>query len=115
MSMNDELCDSVIRDAWDRHQALPNPYLVNHPPDQNGAIESVAGVMHHLLNFLERHQEIRAMADYTRLMNDISELSGKVDALIEKANTPPPPPPDDQPSVDQAAAAVEAIIAKIPA
>ncbi len=92
---------------------LPNPF--HNSPDQNGAIESVTGVMHHLLKFLERHQEIRAMADYTRLMNDIADLSNKVDVLVEKANQPPPAPVDDQPSVDQAAAAVEAIIAKIPA
>jgi len=108
MSMND-----ILRDAAEgRHHALPNPYLVNHPPDQNGAIDSVTGVMHHLLKFLERHQEIRAMADYTKLMNDIADLSNKVDVLVAKASTPPA---DDQPSVDQAAAAVEAIIAKIPA
>lgn len=92
---------------------LPNPF--HNSPDQNGAIESVTGVMHHLLKFLERHQEIRAMADYTRLMNDIADLSSKVDALVAKANTPPPAPVDDQPSVDHAADAVEAIIAKIPA
>lgn len=93
-----------------RDYLMPNPF--DNSPDQNGAIESVTGVMHHLLKFLERHQEIRAMADYTKLMNDIAALSEKVDGLVAKANTPPP---DDQPSVDQAAAAVEAIIAKIPA
>ena len=54
------------------------------------------------------------MADFNKLMADIADLSAKVDALIEKANTLPPPPPDEQPQVDQAAAAVEAISAKIP-
>jgi hypothetical protein len=52
------------------------------------------------------------MADLTKLMNDIADLSTKVDALIAKQN---PPPVDDQPAIDQAAAAVEAIAAKIPA
>lgn len=91
------------------HDCLPNPF--DHP-DQNGAIDSVTGVMHHLLNFLERHTE-KHMADFTKLNEDIAALSDKVDVLVAKANTPPPA--DDQPSVDQAAAAVEAIMAKIPA
>lgn len=52
------------------------------------------------------------MADFTKLMADLADLSAKVDALIAKQN---PPPVDEQPAVDQADAAVEAIAAKIPA
>lgn len=52
------------------------------------------------------------MADFAKLMSDIADLSAKVDALIAKQS---PPPVDEQPAVDQAAAAVEAIAAKIPA
>lgn len=52
------------------------------------------------------------MADLTKLNQDIADLSAKVDALIAKLGTPPV---DDQPAIDQAAAAVEAIAAKIPA
>lgn len=52
------------------------------------------------------------MADFSKLMADIADLSAKVDTLIAKANQPPP---DEQPAVDQADAAVAAIAAKIPA
>lgn len=52
------------------------------------------------------------MADFTKLNQDIADLNAKVDALLAKQN---PPPVDEQPAVDQAAAAVEAIAAKIPA
>ena len=52
------------------------------------------------------------MADFTKLNQDIADLAAKVDALLAKQN---PPPADEQPQVDQAAAAVEAIAAKIPA
>lgn len=62
------------------------------------------------LRRLENHE----MADFTKLMNDIADLSAKVDALIAKVDVPPPPPVDEQPAVDSAAAAVEAIVAKIP-
>ncbi|MGY3527268.1 hypothetical protein [Bradyrhizobium sp. USDA 4452] len=51
------------------------------------------------------------MADFTKLNEDIAALSAKVDALLAKQNTPPV---DEQPQVDQAAAAVAAIAAKIP-
>jgi len=51
------------------------------------------------------------MADFTKLNEDIAALSAKVDALLAKQN---PPPVDEQPQVDQAAAQVEAISAKIP-
>jgi len=51
------------------------------------------------------------MADFSKLMSDIEALNAKVDALLAKQN---PPPVDEQPQVDQAAAAVEAIAAKIP-
>ena len=54
------------------------------------------------------------MSDFSKLNADIADLSAKVDALIAKANTPPPPVVE-QPAVDAAAAAVEAIAAKIPA
>ena len=53
------------------------------------------------------------MADFTKLMQDIADLSAKVDAALAKPA--PTPPPEEQPQVDQAAAAVEAISAKIPA
>lgn len=52
------------------------------------------------------------MADFTKLNADIAALSAKVDALIAKTA---PPPVDEQPAVDAADAAVEAIMAKIPA
>jgi len=51
------------------------------------------------------------MTDFTKLMQDIADLSAKVDALVAKQATPAP---DEQPQVDQAAAAVEAIANKIP-
>jgi len=54
------------------------------------------------------------MSDFSKLNADIADLSAKVDALIAKANTPPPPV-DEQSAIDAAAAAVEAIAAKIPA
>jgi phage gp36-like protein len=54
----------------------------------------------------------KTMADFSKLNQDIADLSAKVDALLAKQN---PPPVDEQPQVDQAAAAVEAIAAKIPA
>jgi hypothetical protein len=56
------------------------------------------------------HHRENTMADFARLQAAITELSAKVDALIAK-----PQPVDEQPAVDQAAAAVEAIVAKIPA
>lgn len=52
------------------------------------------------------------MADFTKLHADIAALSAKVDELLAKQN---PPPVDEQPAVDEADAAVEAIMAKIPA
>jgi hypothetical protein len=52
------------------------------------------------------------MADFTKVMAELADLSAKVDALLAKQN---PPPVDEQPAVDQVAAAVEAIAAKIPA
>jgi ElaB/YqjD/DUF883 family membrane-anchored ribosome-binding protein len=52
------------------------------------------------------------MSDFSKLMADLQALSDKVDALLAKQS---PPPVDEQPAVDQAAAAVEAIAAKIPA
>lgn len=58
-----------------------------------------------------QHQEI-IMADFAKLNQDIADLNAKVDALLAK---PAPVPPDEQPAVDQAAAAVAAIAAKIPA
>ena len=51
------------------------------------------------------------MADFSKLMTDLADLSSKVDALIAKQTTPPV---DEQPEVDQADAAVQAIAAKIP-
>jgi hypothetical protein len=57
------------------------------------------------------HQE-KIMADFSKLNQDIADLAAKVDALLAKQA---PPPVDEQPAVDQAAAAVEAIAAKIPA
>lgn len=55
------------------------------------------------------------MADFTKLTADLATLSTKVDELLAKVNVPAPPPVDEQPAVDQASAAVEAILAKIPA
>jgi len=52
------------------------------------------------------------MADFTKLMQDIADLSAKVDAALAKPA--PTQAPDEQPQVDQASAAVEAITAKIP-
>lgn len=52
------------------------------------------------------------MADFTKLTASIAALSAKVDELIAKQA---PPPVDEQPAVDTADAAVEAILAKIPA
>ncbi|MET4529154.1 phage gp36-like protein [Bradyrhizobium sp. JR18.2] len=63
-----------------------------------------------LLRILTNQEAV--MADFTKLNQDIADLSAKVDALLAKQN---PPPVDEQPAVDQAAAAVEAIAAKIPA
>ena len=51
------------------------------------------------------------MADFSKLTADIAALEAKVDALVAKLNIPPV---DEQPQVDQADAAVEAILAKIP-
>ncbi len=77
--------------------------------------------MEHIDRILQRLAHIEArdlrrlekmeMADFTKLMSDIADLSAKVDALIAKET--PPPPVDEQPAVDSAAAAVEAIAAKI--
>lgn len=53
------------------------------------------------------------MSDFAKLTADLAELSAKVDTLIAKQV--PPPPLDEQPAVDAADAAVQAIIAKIPA
>jgi len=55
--------------------------------------------------------EEKVMADFTKLMADLADLSAKVDALLAKQN---PPPVDEQPQVDAADQAVGAIIAKIP-
>lgn len=52
------------------------------------------------------------MSDFAKLTADLAELSAKVDTLIAKQA---PPPVDEQPAVDAADAAVQAIIAKIPA
>jgi hypothetical protein len=65
----------------------------------------------HLLIHLVKTQE-KMMSDFSKLNADIADLSAKVDALIAKQA---PPPIDEQPAVDAAAAAVEAIVAKIPA
>lgn len=51
------------------------------------------------------------MADFTKLNETLSALSGKVDELLAKAN--PPPPADEQPAVDAAEAEAAAILAKI--
>jgi hypothetical protein len=66
-----------------------------------------------LLEKILKHLEKHYMADFAKLTADIADLSAKVDTLIAKQA--PPPPVDDQPAVDIAAAAVEAIAAKIPA
>lgn len=55
------------------------------------------------------HNQEKIMANLTKLDEAIAALSAKVDALNSKPVT------DDQPAIDQAAAAVEAIAAKIPA
>lgn len=52
------------------------------------------------------------MADFTKLNADIAALSAKVDELLAKVNALPV---DEQPAVDAADAAVEAVMAKIPA
>lgn len=74
--------------------------------------------MHRLLHDLVKstltiikHQE-KTMADLAKLNEAIAVLSAKVDALNAKTI---PVPVDDQPAIDQAAAEVEAIAAKIPA
>lgn len=54
--------------------------------------------------------EEKIMTDFSKLTQDIADLSAKVDALVAKQN-----PPDEQPTVDDLAAKVEAIAAKIPA
>lgn len=61
-----------------------------------------------LRKILKRQEKL--MADFTRLNAAVADLSTKVDALLAK-----PQPVDEQPAVDAAAAAVEAIAAKIPA
>jgi outer membrane murein-binding lipoprotein Lpp len=61
-----------------------------------------------LIRTLKRQGAI--MADFTKLNADIAALSAKVDELLAKVN---PPPVDEQPAVDEANAAVEAIMAKI--
>lgn len=63
-----------------------------------------------LLRILFNQEKI--MTDFSKLNQDIADLSAKVDAMLAKQATPPA---DEQPAVDQAAAAVEAITAKIPA
>ena len=71
-------------------------------------------LLHDIVRVLLRilaNQE-KQMADFSKLDQDLAELSTKVDALVAKQN---PPPVDEQPAVDQRAAAVEAILAKIPA
>lgn len=57
------------------------------------------------------------MASFDKLNADIAALNAKVDAFLAKpAPVPAPDPvPDEQPQVDAADAAVEAILAKIPA
>lgn len=65
----------------------------------------------HLLVHMVKTQD-KIMSDFSKLNADIADLSAKVDALIAKQV---PPPVDEQPAVDAAAAAVEAIVAKIPA
>lgn len=49
------------------------------------------------------------MADFTKLTAAVADLDAKVSAFIAK------PPVDEQPAVDAVTAAVEAIVAKIPA
>lgn len=56
-------------------------------------------------------EEVVIVADFTKLNQDIADLSAKVDQLLARQ---PPPPVDEQPQVDQADAAVQAIAAKIP-
>lgn len=56
-----------------------------------------------------------AMASFDKLNADIAALNARLDALLAKQNPPPVPPLDEQPQVDAADAAVEAILAKIPA
>jgi hypothetical protein len=73
----------------------------------NHLLKLIVNALVHILTDQEK-----IMADFTKLNQDIADLSAKVDALLAKQN---PPPVDEQPQVDQAAAAVEAIAAKIPA
>jgi hypothetical protein len=65
-----------------------------------------------LLEQILKHLEKHHMSDFAKLTADLAELSAKVDTLIAKQA---PPPVDEQPAVDAADAAVQAIIAKIPA
>lgn len=48
------------------------------------------------------------MADFTKLKADIAALNAKVDELLAR-----PAPVDEQPAVDEVAAEVEAILAKL--
>lgn len=80
---------------------------------------SFAELKEFLEGFLANHHathltvQEKIMADYSKLMSDIAALSVKVDTLLAKPG--PAPAPDEQPQVDAADAAVEAILAKIPA
>lgn len=64
----------------------------------------------------KRHHTFKekVMADFTKLMADLADLSAKFDAFVA-SHPPPVPPVDEQPQVDAADAAVQAITAKIPA
>lgn len=69
-----------------------------------------ASERHLLLHTLKMLEKI--MSDFSKLNADIAALAAKVDELLTK---PAPVPADEQPAVDAADAAVNAIIAKIPA
>lgn len=67
-------------------------------------------IYNHLIKILS-HTEKLEMADFTKLNQDLADLSAKLDAFIAKQT----PPVDEQPAVDAADSAVQAIAAKIPA
>jgi hypothetical protein len=76
-------------------------------------------VLRALLEIIENQG--KQMADFSRLNDEITVLSQKVDALLAAhaaaIATPIPPAPavvDDQPAVDSAIAQLAALVAKIP-